>query len=196
MAEQGNHRIQEFDVHTGKAVKCFGKQGTGIGELRSPLDVCMDDEGRVAVVDFYNKRIQVFTTDGESVFQFGDRGPGKLNGPTACIFHEHKFILCDGENNSLKLFDRSGKFLRKIGEEGRGDEQLNWPRALCVEKCGNHHNILVCDTGNERIVQFSVEGSFTGKTVTKLQKPNGIATTPDGRILVCDYSAQKVYILK
>ena len=106
------------------------------------------------------------------------------------------FIVCDLINNCLKFFNRSGTFLRKIGEKGKGDGQLNWPCGLCVEKCGDHHNILVCDTVNNRIVQFSVEGSFSGKTVTQLLSPCGIAATPDGRILVLDDDAKKVYVLK
>ena len=197
VADEMNHRIQRFNVQTGNVVKTFGKKGTGESELQNPVSVCMDREGRVVVSDFGNKRIQVFTKDGEPLFQFGDSGPGKLNDPTRCIFHQNKFILSDCENNCLKLFDCSGKFLRKIGEQGEGDIQLNCPDGLCVEKCGNHHNILVCDCDNGRIVQFSMEGSFTGKTVTDLiQHPTGIATTPDGRILVTDWSANKIHILK
>ena len=196
VAEELNHRIQRFNVQTGNVVKTFGKKGTGEGEFRNPLSVCMDREGRVVVADCYNNRIQVLTKDGEPLFQFGDSGPEKLNEPTGCIFHQNKFIVSDCWNNYLKIFDHSGEFLRKIGEQGEGDMQLNWPRGLCVEKCGNHHNILVCDSYNGRIVQFSVEGSFTGKTVTELQEPGGIATTPDGRILVTDWRAKKIYTLK
>ena len=51
-------------------------------------------------------------------------------------------------------------------------------------------------TDNERIQQFSMEGHFIGKTVMKLRDPKAIATTPDGRILVCDYEDKKIYILK
>ena len=196
VADDGNHRIQQFNVHTGNFVKAFGKQGAGERELVNPKGVCMYGEGRVAVVDWGNNRIQVFTEDGEPVFTFGDSGSETLISPTGCIFHQNMFIVCDGWNSCLKIFDRSGKFLRKIGEEGKGDGQLNWPWGLCVEKCGVHHNILVCDTDNKRIAQFSVEGSFSGKTVTKLQCPCGIATTPDGRILVTDIVAKKVFVLK
>ena len=196
VADVGNNRIQQFNVHTGNFVKAFGKYGTGEGELCDPEDVYMDCEGRVAVADWGNNRIQFFTEDGEPVFTFGDSGSEKLVRPTGCIFDQSMFIVCDRGNNCLKIFDRSGKFLRTIGEKGKGDGQLNWPLGLCVEKCGDHHNILVCDRDNKRIVQFSVEGSFSGQTFTGLQSPCGIATTPDGRILVTDIGAKKVYFLK
>ena len=196
VTDEYNHRIQQFNVHTGNFVKAFGKQGTGEGELKHPGGVCMDGEGRVAVADYNNNRIQVFTKNGEPVFTFGDSDSEKLSCPTGCIFHENMFIACDSKNSCLKIFDRSGKFLHKIGEKGKGDGQLNWPLDLCVEKCGDHHNILVCDAVNKRIVQFSVEGSFSGKTVTELQFPYGVATTPDGRILVTDINAKKISVLK
>ena len=194
VADQLNHRIQRFNVQTGNVVKTFGKKGKGKGEFQRPLSVCMDGEGRVVVV--VNRRIQVLTKDGEPLFQFGDSGQGNLIAPTGCIFHQNKFIVSDLGNSCLKIYDHSGKFLHKIGEQSQGDGQSNRPWGLCVEKCGKHHNILVCDRHNGRIIQFSVEGSFSGKTVTELQEPVGIATTSDGRILVTDWSAKKIYILK
>ena len=66
---------------------------------------------------------------------------------------------------------------------------------IALEKGGNHDNILVCDSNNETgIVQLTMEGSFTGKTVTKLQQPFEIATTPDRRILVSDFNEKKKYL--
>ena len=87
-------------------------------------------------------------------------------------------------------------FLYKIGEEGEADGQFSCPRDLCFEKYGDHLNLLVCDRDNERIQQFTMEGRFIGKTVIKLKDPKTIATTPDDRILVCDYEDKTIYILK
>ena len=191
-----NQRIQQFNVYTGEVVKAFGKKGTEEGELQRPVSVCVDDEGRVVVADYDSNRIQVFTTDGKPVFSFGASGSGKLDCPIGCMFHENTFIVSDSKNHCLKIFDNSGTFLRKIGEQGKGDRHLDWPWGLCVEKSGNHHNILVCDRGNHTIVQLTMEGSFTGKTVINFQRPVRIATTPDRRILVSDFDAKKIYILQ
>ena len=95
VADQLNHRIQQFNVQTGNSVKSFGKKGTGDGEFQNPVSVCVDEEGRVIVADFYNNRIQVLSQDGEPLFKFGDSGPEILNNPTACIYHENKFIISD-----------------------------------------------------------------------------------------------------
>ena len=59
MADELNHRIEQFNVQTGNFVKSFGKYGTGEGEFNHPISVCMDGEGHVVVADCDNNRIQV-----------------------------------------------------------------------------------------------------------------------------------------
>ena len=44
--------------------------------------------------------------------------------------------------------------------------------------------------------QFTIDGHFTGKTITKLTGPWGMDTMTDDRILVCDFSTEKVIFLK
>ena len=105
VADQLNHRIQQFNVQTGNPVKRFGKKGTKDGEFQHPLSVCVDEEGRVIVADYKNNRIQVLSQDGEPLFQFGNSGPEKLNKPWSCIYHENKFIVSDWGNNYLKVFN-------------------------------------------------------------------------------------------
>ena len=58
------------------------------------------------------------------------------------------------------------------------------------------NNLLVCDYLNNRVQQFSLDGRFTGKTITDLPSPIGIARAPKGRILVTSEKDSKVYILK
>ena len=190
-----NGRIQQFNVQTGNFVKSFGKKGIEDGEFWSPLGIFINDEGHVIVADYDNNRIQVLDKDGKFMFKFRDDNPGEvaLHG---CIYHQNKFIVSDRGNDCLKVFDESGKFLHKIGEEGEADGQFFSPCGLCVQKYGHHQYLLVCDANNKRIQQFTMDGRFIGKTVTKLIEPIAIATTPDGRFLVSDYEDKKIYILK
>ena len=196
VADQLNHRIQQFNVQTGNCVKRFGKKGTRDGEFQYPVSVCVDEEGRVIVADHFNNRVQVLSQDGEPLFQFGNSGPEKISKPRSCIYHESKFIVSEWFGKSLKVFDNTGKFLYKIGEPGKADGQMEGPHGLCLQKCGNHDNLLVCNRANGRVDQFTVDGCFTGKTVVELQDPTRITTTPDGLILVTDFKPQKIHILK
>ena len=196
VVDDRNGRIQQFNVQTGNFLKSFRKRGTGDGEFTGPEGIFINDEGHVIVTDCSDKRIQVLDKDGKFMYKIGDNGPGKLNLPSGCIYHKNKFIVTDFGDNCLKVFDKSGKFLYRIGEKGEADGQFLSPWGLCVEKYGDHQNLLVCDRNNGRIQQFTMEGRFIGKTIVKLGGPKAIATTPDGRILVCDYEDKKMFILK
>ena len=196
VVDDGNDRIQQLNLQTGNFVKSFGKEETVDGEFLEPEGIFLSDEGHVIVADYRNNRIQVLNKDGKFMYKFGDNGPGKLNRPSGCIYHKNKFIVSDIGHHCLKVFDKSGKFLYKIGGKGKADGQFSSPWGLCVEKYGDHQNLLVCDRNNGRIQQFTMEGRFIGKTIVKLRDPKAIATTPDGRILVCDYEDKKIHILK
>ena len=196
VGDDDNGQIQQFNVQTGNFVKSFGKRGTGDGEFTATQGIFISDEGHVIVADCLNNRIQVFDVDGKFMSKFGDNGPGELCEPSGCIYHKNKFIVSDSGNHCLKVFGKAGEFLYKIGEEGEADGQFSYPWGLCVEKYGDHQSLLVCDSDNGRIQQFTMEGRFIGKTVLRLGDPNAIATTPDGRILVCDCKDKSIYVLK
>ena len=194
VADQLNHRVQQFNVHSAQNfVHSFGRQGTGDGNFKNPVGVCMDDEGRIIVADYNNHRVQVFLRDGVTMLKFGDSGPEKLNRPMSCVYYKNVFTVADSGNNCLKVFNSSGKFLSKIGERGIKDGQFLTPYGVCVDQ---HGNIFVSDGDSGNVQQFTLEGRFTGKTVPKLTGPWGMATMPDGRILVCDYKGGKVFFLK
>ena len=193
VADGENHRIQQVDIQTGIVVKSFGNRGAGKGDFKNPFDVCLDDEERIVVTEYGNDRIQVMSKEGESIFTFGNSGPEKLNGPISCIPYKNMFLVSDEGNDCIKVFDQSGTFLYKFGEEGNQDGQFDCPRGILVDI---NNNVLVCDEDNNRVQQFSLDGRFTGKSITHLSQPIGIATTPDGRILVTSYLDNKVYILK
>ena len=193
VVDEGNHRIQQVDVQTGTVVKTFGKCGKGKGEFSSPVDVRLDEQHRVVVTEFTNDRIQVMTQEGETITMFGDSGPEKLKHPASCVAYKNMFLVSDGDNHCIKVFNRSGTFLHKFGKQGNQDGQFNLPNGMVLD---SSNNLLVCDAGNNRVQQFSLDGRFTGKTITDLPRPVGIATAPDGYIIVTSLRAKKVYILK
>ena len=131
--------------------------------------------------------------EGESIFAFGDKGPEKRDLPTCCTLYKKMFLVSDQGNHCIKAFDQSGTFLYKFGKQGNQDEQFNRPRSLFVD---SSDNLLVCDVGNNRVQQFSLDGRFTGKSITRLSKPMAITKAPDGRILVTSFDEKKVHILK
>ena len=193
IADAGYSRIQYVDVQTGSFVKSFGKRGAEKGEFSVPCDVCLDEQHRILVTERFSHRIQVITQQGETISIFGDSGPEKLDNPTRCIPYKNMFLVSDGGNDCIKVFDQSGTFLYTFGKQGNQDGQFNWPHGMLVDRSSN---LLVCDRNSNRVQQFTLDGRFTGNTITHLPDPTGIATAPDGRILVTSGIAKKVYILK
>ncbi|CAH3188057.1 unnamed protein product, partial [Porites evermanni] len=134
-----------YYINCRNSVKSFGKKGTRDGEFQNPVSVCVDDVGRVVVADGLNSTVQVLSQDGEPLFKLKDSGPEKLDRPVACIYHQNKYIVSDWGNDCLKVYNKSGKCLYKIENQGKGDGQLCGPWGLCVQKCGNYYNLIVCN---------------------------------------------------
>ena len=135
----------------------------------------------------------MISKEGKNLSIFGDSGPDKLNLPRGCVSFKNITFVSDQGNHCVKAFDQSGKFLYKFGRQGNQDGQFNFPYLMHVD---SFNNLLVCDNGNNRVQQFSLDGRFTGKSTTVLKGPIGITTAPDGSILVTSVKDKKVYILK
>ena len=175
IADSGNYRLQRLNIQTGTVVKSYGKKGRKKGEFSWPVDVTVDDEERIVVTERDNNRIQVMSKEGESIFTFGDKGPEKLLWPTCCILYQNRFLVSDTGNHCIKAFDQSGTFLYKFGKEGYQDGKFQTLYDLLVD---SSNNLLVCDFGNNQVQQFSLDGRFTGKSITHLSKPVAITKAP------------------
>ena len=175
IADSGNYRLQRLNIQTGTVVKSYGKKGRKKGEFSWPIDVTLDDEERIVVTERDNNRIQVMSKEGESIFTFGDKGPEKLLWPTCCILYQNRFLVSDTGNHCIKAFDQSGTFLYKFGKEGYQDGKFQTLYDLLVD---SSNILLVCDFGNNQVQQFSLDGRFTGKSITHLSKPVDITKAP------------------
>ena len=194
VADELSSKVKQLNIQTGAILKMFGKRGAGKGEIKCPIDVCLDDNGRIVLTEYGNNRIHLLSQEGETISIFGDRGFAKLDDPISCIHCRDRFLVSDSGNHCIKVFNHSGSFLYRFGQQGNGDGQFKSPYGICLD---NSNNLLVCDRGNNRVQQFSlIDNRFTGKTITDLPDPTGIATAPDGRILVTSGKTNKVYILK
>ena len=61
ITESGNHRVSVFDSE-GQFVQCFGAKGRDLGMFNTPKGISADSS-RLVVVDYSNKRVQVFSLD-------------------------------------------------------------------------------------------------------------------------------------
>lgn len=64
-----------------------------------------------------------------------------------------------GSNAGLFLFDLNGKFIRKIGKTGKGPGE--YLQITCIQFDEENNQILVKSSGKEKIIRYSMDGSFS-----------------------------------
>jgi DNA-binding beta-propeller fold protein YncE len=115
VSERGANRISVFRRGDGALLRRFGCSGSGDGELKNPLGLCfMSGHRHVAVADFDNERVSVFSVKGEFVRHVG---VGKLDRPegVACSAFDEIVVADDRYEGGIVVFSASGEILRSMG---------------------------------------------------------------------------------
>lgn len=186
VADQANHRCQilqsdgkplhDFGANKGldaiapvaqltesEAMKMLCYPSKKKGCLRSPADVCVTRDGKIAVADYGNHRVQIYTSEGEFI-----RSLGKDNTE-------------EGVNDK-----EEGRFLPNYSEvQEKKPHRLRYPSAVCEGKDGS---ILVGDCKNRRLAIYNQNGEFMGSVASKQCGSSwiGVASASDGKIAVAD----------
>jgi len=184
------------------------QHGNADGQLRAPRGFAFDHHrGLLLVVDSYNGRLQVFSSDdGSFVSKFGEEGeqPGQFKSPWGlAIDHDHdRILVTDSGNNRVHLWSLSDQsFVSCIGKKGSGDLEFDNPRGIAIDK--HHHRIVIVDTNNNRLVflssidlsfLFSVGGK-QGSRPGKFDYPIGIAIDDDRHRIIVSDTGHRVQVL-
>ena len=134
--------------HQYKFLFKFGSHGNGPGQFDRPWGIAVSDKtGTIAVADVGNKRIQLFSSDGNYLREI------KLK--TDCLtvaFTKSGDIIAvvPDDDHKISLFTESGQFIKHIN-----DEHLEIPAYVSV---GNDGEITACDWKNNEIRLVSPDG--------------------------------------
>jgi DNA-binding beta-propeller fold protein YncE len=136
-----NARVHRFS-RDGRLVASWGAPGHGEGQFHLPHSIAFDDGGKLYVADRSNKRIQIFTPEGE--FQGQWTGMGGPNDITRG--RDGNFYIAeqeDGENPAyITVRDRQGNVLVRmesrhvhgVGVDSRGDIYAGLTQDRSVDK--------------------------------------------------------------
>ena len=144
-------------------VLSFGERGQSVGKFNVPCGVAVNNRNEIAVTEWGNDRVSVFSSDGTHLRSFGGGGPapGEFEYPSGIAFDNNgNIIVADYLNNRVQVFSGNGEFLSKFGDKGNSDHQLPVPVGLSVTSNGD---IIVADKGNKFIKIFSPRGQFKRK---------------------------------
>jgi hypothetical protein len=187
----------------------WGSRGNGPGEFDfgevttgdQSQSVAIAPDGRVAVGDGGNHRVQVFDTDGTFRSAIGREGTGngEFINPCCVAFGSNgRLYVADPGRGDIQVFDQDGKFIRVIGSKGSGNGQFSRLGVPFVDPRGG--NIWVPDFANRRVQVVTPGGEFVANYGTgqngnpRLAEVNGVVLDSLGRMFIVDTS-NVVYVL-
>lgn len=171
------------------------KQFRLISGMQKPINITLDDEGNKYVTDTMLDQIAVFDRNDQRVMTFDGKGEFK---PSDVAIMGDKLFVADLKNNQIQVLDKAtGQKVYTIANAGSGKDQLFHPTNLAITI---DENILVSDTSNFRVAEFTQDGRYIGQlgeigtSVGKFSRPKGIAVDREGRIYVVDAAFQNVQL--
>ena len=121
----------------------------------------MNSDGLVYLPLQTEQTVQVFSPDGEPLFQFG--GPGRDPLPQFSLMVPMSIAIDPNNNNvyvgtgmnCVNVFDKEGKFLEVFGSKGTEPGEFSGlPQALCIDHNGH---IYVGEKSVNRMQIFKLE---------------------------------------
>ncbi len=195
------NRVQKF-TSAGAFITSFGNKGSEPDGFYGE-GVAAATPSNIYVVDTYNKRIQQYTSTvppttyaHAATLAGGGSGDGLLESPLgAAVDPGGNLYIADRGNERIQMFDPSGSFITKWGEEGSGPGQMNWPSDVSVAPDGS---VYVTDTTNHRVQRWTSEGAFisqwgsAGSGDGQFVNPSAVATDSVGNVYVADADNDRI----
>lgn len=147
----------------------FGSYGSGNGQFVGPTYnlnfVAVDPSTHnILVEDGGNSRVEIFSSDGTYLRQFGSQGTGngQFEGVSGIAVDPltHNIVVGDWSTR-VEIFNSNGVYLSQFGSPGSGDGQFDGIAAIAIDPQTRH--IVVADLNNARVQVFDASGHFLGK---------------------------------
>jgi len=178
------HQIQIYNQY-GQFVRKFGAN-----ILQHPRGVCVDNKGRIIVVECKVMRVIIFDQMGNVLNKFGCSK--HLEFPNGVVVNDRQEIfISDNRAHCVKVFDYEGNFLRQIGGEGI----TNYPIGVGINAAGE---ITIADNHNNfNLSVFSQDGQLISALESKVKHAQcfDVALMDDGSVVLAskDY---RLYIYR
>ena len=136
-----NARVHRF-TRDGRLVKSWGEPGRGTGQFHLPHTIAFDDAGKLYVGDRSNKRIQIFTPDGEYLGQWtGMGGPNDITRGRDGNFYIAEqedggkpAQICIRDANGTVLARMESRHVHGVGVDSHGDIYAGLTQERSVDK--------------------------------------------------------------
>ncbi|MDR2425119.1 MAG: 6-bladed beta-propeller [Prevotellaceae bacterium] len=111
-------------------------------------------------------------------------------------FYNSQIYVMDGKQKSIFIFDKDGKYLRKIFRHGQGPEEYVYLDDFTIDPATG--NIRIYDGSSDFVLDYTGDGAFIGKR--KASKGFSFARMKNNRTLIytqqeCDSGFYNVHIV-
>jgi len=129
-----------------------------------PIGIAINAADEIFVTDFYNDRVQKFSTDGKllAVLPVLTTPGGIAISRSGDIYLAHFAEKKRKERTTdrISVYDSTGKLLRQWGRTGKEDGEFDCPGGLALSTDGR---VFVADQTNRRVQVFAADGTFLAK---------------------------------
>ena len=132
VADTRSNRVSVFSKQL-QLMKCFGTQ-----QLKYPLDVKVTPNSLV-ILDWSPNCIHFYSRSGDL-----KKNSCVTQGEDGMVYQPHFFclvtagniLITGNERHDVKILSPSGHLIHKIGKQGRGRGQFDFPHGICVSELG------------------------------------------------------------
>ena len=214
MAVDGQGRVYVAESMNNR-VLIFAQGGSLLAQipgLAKPISVAVDAAGRIFVGNAWQGNVTVFDSARKELFKLG-AGDNEFAEPCDIdIDGSGQVYVTDKDNNTIRVYNAAGQFVKSIGTPGSGNGQLWHPCSLAIDPVSSELVVLdrqqLMDNyaktmiDGARIQFFSMDGAFKrgyakfGYDMNggQLVMPVGVAVDGASRLYVSDARLQKVMV--
>jgi DNA-binding beta-propeller fold protein YncE len=206
-----NNYIHRFDWNPATAqatfVQAYGSPGDGAGRfaMLRRVAVAHGASPKVYGADLWTYKVEVFDAVGTHLQTLGGQPPatGAFNEPYGIAVDDTHVFVVDMVNQRVQRF-ANGTFAYQTswGERGwgEGNPGFNWPKGATLSTNGGSKSVWVADTKNNRVSEYSPDGTATGRkfgtagaAVGQLKWPFAVAAYGT-RIVVADSNNNRIQL--
>ena len=121
-------------------------------------------------------------------------GISQLNRPNRLFLDNNKFLYIVEWSNyrvtKWELGSMVGQIVAGGNEEGNRNDQLTYPHGIVVNR--GRDSLFISDAGNNRTIQWSLQGARSGKTIISGVSGTGLTMDEQGFLYVSDWFRNEV----
>ncbi|HOP61923.1 MAG TPA: hypothetical protein PK358_02355 [Spirochaetota bacterium] len=141
------------------------------------------NNGRIAISDFKNDTVFIYSSAGKVLNKFGSKGSGEgmFHGPKGLCYDKNGYLyIVDGGNYRVQKFDPDGNFNLSFGKNGEYEGEFKNPSDITSIK----DRVYVTDTALKKVAVYDLFGNYIKDILMdEITSPRGISSRGDNLVI-------------